>query len=143
MAFEGFWSRPYLCPAGYWTIGYGHLSSPDHPEITREEAEALLRADLREALGAALRLCPVLVLEPEERLVAVADFTFNLGAGRLRISTLRRYVNERNWDEAAYQIRRWVWAAGRRLPGLVRRREVEARLLLLKPWDEIRPLLEA
>lgn len=114
----------------------------DHPPITEVQALELLVEDLTGAARAALRLCPVLVLEPEQRLTAVADFTFNLGAGRLQVSTLRRYVNERNWDEAAYQIRRWVWAAGRKLPGLVRRREVEARLLLLRPWDEIRPLVD-
>lgn len=142
-AFEGFSPRPYLCPAGFWTIGYGHLiPSEDYLEITREQAEALLLQDLGKAVAAAVRLCPVLILEPEQRLAAIADFTFNLGPGRLQISTLRRYVNDRIWDEAAHQIRRWVWAAGRRLPGLVRRREVEAKLLLLRPWDEIRPFLE-
>lgn len=121
---------PYRCPAGFWTIGFGHLCTPDHPPVTREEAEALLIQDLQHALRATLRYCPVLATEPEERLAAIVDFTFNLGAGRLQMSTLRRRVNDRDWEEAARQLRRWVYAGGRKLPGLVARREAEAQLLL-------------
>jgi lysozyme len=74
-------AHPYVCPAGYWTIGYGRLCKPDHPPITEEEGEIFLRQDLRTALNATLRNCPVLATEPEERLAAIVDFTFNLGAG--------------------------------------------------------------
>ncbi len=83
-------AHPYVCPAGYWTIGYGHLCDPKHPPITEAEAEAYLARDLKVALAATLRYCPVLATEPEERLAAIVDFTFNLGAGRLQASTLRR-----------------------------------------------------
>jgi lysozyme len=76
-------AHPYVCPAGYWTIGYGHLCDPKHPPITKGEAEAYLAQDLKVALAATLRYCPVLATEPENRLAAIVDFTFNLGAGRL------------------------------------------------------------
>jgi lysozyme len=121
---------PYLCPAGYWTIGYGHLCDPKHPPITEADADAYLARDLTTALDATLRYCPVLATEPEERLAAVVDFTFNLGAGRLQSSTLRRRVNQKHWQDAAAELRRWVHGGGRILPGLVARREIEARWLV-------------
>ena len=121
---------PYICPAGYPTIGYGHLCDPKHPPITEVEAEAYLAQDLKVALAATLRYCPVLATEPEGRLAAIVDFTFNLGAGRLQTSTLRRRVNQRDWTTAAAELRRWVHGGGRVLPGLVARREAEARLLV-------------
>jgi len=88
---------PYICPAGYWTIGYGHLCDATHPPITEAEAEVYLTHDLQTSLAATLRYCPVLITEPEGRLAAIVDFTFNLGAGRLQNSTLRRCVNLRDW----------------------------------------------
>lgn len=120
---------PYICPAGYPTIGYGHLCDPKHPPITKGEAEAYLAQDLKVALAATLRYCPVLATEPENRLAAIVDFTFNLGAGRLQTSTLRRRINERDWEAAARELRRWVYGGGRPLPGLVARREAEAHLI--------------
>ena len=136
--FEGFhrvpkndpWrAYPYVCPAGYHTIGFGHLCQQDHPPMTEAEAEAYLAADLMAALVATLRYCPVLVTEPEGRLAAIVDFTFNLGAGRLQTSTLRRRLNQRDWTTAGLEVRRWVYGGGRVLQGLVARREVEATLL--------------
>ena len=94
-------AHPYVCPAGYWTIGYGHLCDPKHPPITEAEAEGFLAADLKTALNATLRYCPVLATELEGRLAAIVDFTFNLGAGRLQTSTLRRRVNQRDWAAAS------------------------------------------
>lgn len=123
-------AHPYICPAGYWTIGYGRLCKPDHPAINEEEGEIFLRQDLRTALAATLRYCPVLATEPEGRLAAIVDFTFNLGAGRLQTSTLRRRINQRDWIAAATELRRWVYGGGKVLPGLVTRREAEVGLLL-------------
>jgi lysozyme len=120
---------PYICPAGYWTIGYGHLCSPTHPPITVSEGEVYLASDLQTALAATLRYCPVLVNEPEGRLAAIVDFTFNLGAGRLQTSTLRRRVNQRDWAAAKRELSRWIYGGGRVLPGLVLRRDAEAVLL--------------
>ncbi|WP_186043209.1 lysozyme [Burkholderia gladioli] len=123
-------AHPYICPAGYWTIGYGHLCDPKHPAITEGEAEVNLARDLQTALAAILRYCPGLATEPEGRLAAIVDFTFNLGAGRLQTSTLRRRVNQRDWAAAATELRRWVYGGGKVLPGLVTRREAEVALLL-------------
>ena len=136
--FEGFHSvpkfdpgraHPYICPAGYWTIGWGHLCQADHPPVTEAEAGAYLAADLMTALVATLRYCPVLATEPQGRLAAIVDFTFNLGEGRLQTSTLRRRVNQCNWGSARQELRRWVYGGGRALPGLVARRESECLLL--------------
>ena len=121
---------PYVCPAGFWTIGYGHLCTQNHPPITEAEAEVYLARDLITALNATLRYCPVLATEPEDRLAAIVDFTFNLGAGRLQTSTLRRRINQRDWVSAAQELRRWVYGGGKVLPGLVTRRIVESNLLL-------------
>jgi lysozyme len=137
--FEGFhrvpkndsgWAYPYVCPAGFMTIGYGHLCQPDHAPITEAEAEAYLAADLMTALVATLRYCPALATEPEGRLAAIVDFTFNLGAGRLQTSTLRRRVNQRDWPGAGQELRRWVYSGGRVLAGLRARRQAEVDLLV-------------
>ncbi|VTY35185.1 Lysozyme RrrD [Xylophilus ampelinus] len=123
-------AHPYLCPAGFWTIGYGRLCDPKHPPITRAEAETYLARDLRTALAATLRCCPVLATEPQGRLAAIVDFAFNLGAGRLQTSTLRRRVNQRDWIGSATELRRWIYGGGKVLPGLVARRDAEAHLLV-------------
>lgn len=120
---------PYICPAGYWTIGYGHLCDPKHTLITEAEAEVYLARDLQTALAATLRYCPVLATEPEGRLAAIVDFTFNLGAGRLQTSTLRRRINQRDWRCAENELHRWVYSGSRVLQGLIVRREAEALLL--------------
>lgn len=118
-------AHPYVCPAGYWTIGYGRLCDPRHPPISETQAEAYLAQDLMTAMLATLRYCPVLSTESESRLAAIIDFTFNLGAGRLQTSTLRRRVNQRDWQGVAIELRRWVYGGGRVLPGLVLRRSAE------------------
>lgn len=125
-------AHPYICPAGYWTIGYGHICDPKHPPITEPEAEDYLARDLVTALKAALRYCPVLATEPVGRLAAIVDFTFNLGGGRLQTSTLRRRINQRDWASAAQELRRWVYGGGKVLTGLVSRREAETHLLGLR-----------
>ena len=120
---------PYICPAGFWTIGYGHLCDAKHLPITVEEGEAYLVDDMADALRATLLYCPVLATEPEGRLAAIVDFTFNLGGGRLKTSTLRRRINQRDWVGASQELRRWIYGGGKVLHGLVIRREAEAMLL--------------
>ena len=122
-------AHPYVCPAGFWTIGYGHLCDPTHPPISEDEGEAYLAGDMVTALDATLRYCPVLATEPEGRLAAIVDFTFNLGAGRLQTSTLRRRVNQRDWGASAQELSRWIYGGGKVLPGLVARRKIEAALM--------------
>lgn len=122
---------PYVCPAGYWTIGWGHLCQPDHPPVTEAEAEGYLARDLITALNATLRFCPVLATEPEGRLAAIVDFTFNLGAGRLQTSTLRRRINQRDWQLAGLELGRWIYGGGKALPGLTERRKQETQIFLV------------
>ena len=121
-------AHPYIYPAGYWTISFCHLCDPKHPLITAAQAEDYLPRDLITALNTTLRYCPVLATEPEVRLAAIVDFTFNLGAGRLQTSTLRRRINQRDWSASALELSRWVYGGGKILPGLVKRREAEVAL---------------
>ena len=134
--FEGFYSRPYICPAGVPTIGYGTVWYPDgtrvkmtDPPITKERANELLLHSLSGFLKETLALCPVLAKERPNRVAAILDFTYNLGPGRLRASTLRRKVNERDWGAAKVELGKWVYGGGKILPGLVRRRKAEADLI--------------
>lgn len=133
--FEGLYLRPYLCPAGVPTIGYGatfyedgtQVTLSDAP-ITRERAEALLLWMVRTVyLPAVVKLCPS--IDSPERAAAIIDFTFNLGAGRLRASTLRRRVNANDWGSAKVELMKWVLAGGRVLRGLVLRRQAEVDLI--------------
>ena len=87
--------------------------------------------DLQTALAATLRYCPVLATEPEGRFAAIVDFTFNLGAGQLQTSTLRRRINQRDWAAVATELRRWIYGGGKVLPGLVARRKAECALLVV------------
>lgn len=123
--FEGLSLKPYVCPAGYWTIGYGHLCPAKQRPISLAEAEEFLALDVEAALRSVIRLCPVLLTEPENKLATIVDFTFNLGAGRLAASTLLRRLRARDWDTVPVELRKWVFGGGRKLPGLVLRREAE------------------
>ena len=122
-------AHPYICPAGYWTVGFGHLCDPKHSPITEAEAEGYLAQDLMTALAATLRYCPMLTTEPEGRLAAIVDFTFNLGAGRLQTSTLRRRINQRDWEGSIRELGKWIHGGGKVLNGLVVRRHAEALML--------------
>lgn len=124
--FEGFSTKPYLCPADFWTIGYGHLCSKDHPPINQETAFKYLDEDLRDAYLQTIRVCPILLAINELWFGAIVDFVFNLGAGRLQQSTLRRKINAQEWDAVPGELSKWVYGGGRKLRGLVLRRQAEA-----------------
>ena len=132
--FEGCRLEAYLCPAGVWTIGWGHTG----PEVrqglrwAQERADAQLEADALAFVRTAASASPGLLARPFAH-AAVADFCFNLGAGRYRASTLRRRVNDGDWAGARTELGKWVWGGGRRLPGLVLRRQVESQLLGVEP----------
>lgn len=135
--FEGFYSAPYLCPAGVPTIGYGATHYLDgrrvtmkDPPISREAGERLLlRMIERTYLPAVLRLCPGAATEKPGRLAALIDFTFNLGAGQLQASTLRKRVVSGDWDAVPGELRKWTRGGGKVLRGLVLRREAEIAVL--------------
>ena len=134
--FEGLRLKPYICPAGYPTIGYGTVFKPDgtkvtmeHPPITKETAEAWLLHELRHNyLAGVLKASPGLLARPRA-LGAMADFAYNLGVARYRSSTLRRRVDAQDWEAAKEELMKWVCGGGKVLPGLVRRREAEAKFL--------------
>jgi len=129
--FEGLRLARYLDAVGKPTIGYGHLILP-HERFTRPltpaEAEALLRRDLR---GAELNLRKLLrVPVTQQQFDALMSFVFNLGAGRLRSSTLLRYLNAGACTRAADQFLVWNKAGGKPLAGLTKRRQAERALFM-------------
>lgn len=135
--FEGLYLEPYLCPAGVPTIGYGatyyrdgtRVTLADSP-ITRTMAEDLLLWHVKTVyLPAVLKLCPAIIHETPGRVAALIDWTFNLGSGNLRASTLRRRVNAAAWDLVPDELRKWNKAGGRVLRGLTIRREAEVALI--------------
>lgn len=129
--FEGFRPRLYKDAASLLTIGYGHLVAFDDVDyfangIDEAEALALLSHDLGRAERAVRRFITAPLTQGQ--FDALVSFTFNLGGGSLQRSTLRRVVNREEHDAVPAQMMRFVWAAGRKLPGLIRRRQAEARL---------------
>lgn len=129
--FEGFSPTIYLDAAGLPTIGYGHLLRPGEAEmfqngISEPAAQALLTKDVWSAEQAVLRLIKVPLTDGQ--FDALVSFTFNLGGGALQRSTLRRKVNREEHSDVPDQFLRWVWAGGRKLRGLMRRRKAEATL---------------
>lgn len=135
---------PYLCPAGYWTIGWGHvvldprgkqvrgsnnksLARSIYPAgITKAEAEVLLTDDVRRFSSGVEQLLKVAV--SDVKFCALVSFAFNVGVGALERSTLLRLVNEGAFAQVPAQFLRWTKAGGKELAGLKRRREAEAKL---------------
>lgn len=127
--FEGFSPVVYVCPGGWRTIGYGHALKPGEAiaePITEEQGRVLLSRDVQTAERAVLRLIGVPLSEGQ--FDALVSFTFNLGAGALQRSTLRQKVNREEHDAVPEEFLRWVYADGRVLKGLVRRRKAEAEM---------------
>jgi len=136
---------PYLCPASVATIGYGHAIVVDgrqlknvdglvraktlYPQgITIAEAEDLLRADMI-GFERGVAAC-VKVPLTDNQFASLVSFAFNLGVGALQKSTLLKLLNQGKYSLAANEFLKWNKAAGRILPGLVRRREAERALFL-------------
>ena len=133
--YEGYSSSPYLCPAQHWTIGYGAIwgmddtrVKEDHPDINEDQADYLLRRDVKKSEMAVLR--HIRVPLEDGQFNALCSFVFNLGSGALQSSTLRRKINRGDYIGAANEFPRWVYAGGRRLKGLVRRREHERSMFM-------------
>jgi GH24 family phage-related lysozyme (muramidase) len=134
--FEGYEAKAYLDPVNVPTIGYGHtrtVTGKDVQEgrkITKTKAEALLKQDCASAEAAVERL---IIIEPklnDNEFAALVSFTFNLGAGSLKSSTLRRKLNSGDRDSVPSELAKWVKAGGKTLRGLVRRRNAEAELFV-------------
>lgn len=140
--FEGFFSRPYLCPANVPTIGFGSTRwfdgariVMDSRTINREDATRLLQMELHHIESAIPRLIKAPLTQ--NQFDALASFTFNLGSGRLQSSTLRSKINRLNYQGAADEFPKWRKAGGRVLRGLVIRRARERRLFLTTGATEL------
>jgi lysozyme len=138
--YEGSKSTPYRCPAGLYTVGYGHvigngLQLPDewNRTLSLGEINELLRTDLARFERGVLRYCPVYLTQSQ--FDALVSFSFNLGLGVLQRSTLRQKINRGDAD-AAKVILKYNMAGGRILKGLIRRRQAEYRLFTA-PTDRI------
>jgi len=132
---EGVRLRPYRCPAGLLTVGVGHLigdgkTLPDawNRTFTMEEVNDILKEDLRRFERGVLRLCPNGLTQ--SRFDALVSFSFNVGLGNLQRSSVRMRHNRGDYAGAAEAFLMWTKAAGRVLPGLVKRRQDERSLYL-------------
>jgi lysozyme len=127
--FESLALKPYLCPAGRWTVGYGHTSDVVVGlKITPEYAEQLLREDLEFAERAVTEHATVLLSQAQ--FDALCSFVFNVGVGNFAASTLLKKLNVGDYYGASQQFERWNHAGGRELAGLTKRRQAEAALFL-------------
>ena len=131
--FEGCRLDAYLCPAGVWTIGYGHTKGVKEGEtIDQEAAEAFLIEDLEEFEGYITEMVEVPL--SQSQFDALVSWTFNLGPGNLERSTLLAKLNQGEYTDVPFEIKRWTRAGGVILPGLVKRRNAEAALFEGRDW---------
>jgi GH24 family phage-related lysozyme (muramidase) len=133
-AFEGFRAKSYQCSASVWTIGWGSTRLADGsrvtqntPEMSRDEAESLLRKQLVSYEQAVLRLVPCKLTQSQFE--SLVSFAYNLGSGSLRASTLRKKVIKGD-PTAPDEFPRWSYASGKFIRGLHRRRMAERNLFL-------------
>lgn len=137
-AFEGLYLKAYKCPAGVWTIGFGHTGFRhkdgtvyEGRRISAEDAENLLRLDLAKFAKAVSLLVKVPLNDDE--FAALVSFHFNTGA--LSRSTLLAMLNAGDRAGAADEFLRWNKVDGKPLAGLTRRRKSERNLFLsIRPF---------
>ena len=126
--FEGCKLTAYLCPAGVWTIGYGHTDKVKKGDkISQDKAEELLKQDLakyEEALNSY-----GFVLD-QNKFDALISFMFNIGISAFRTSTMFKYLRNNHYVAASEQFNKWVYVNHRPSKGLERRREAEKALFL-------------
>lgn len=133
--FEGFRSRAYKDAVGVWTIGYGTTrinGEPVRPGQICSEKEALewLRKDAEEYWEEAKKYINPDVKLSQNQVDALASFIYNVGVDNFKKSTLLKLLNKHDFLGAAEQFPRWVYAGGKVLQGLVRRRDAECRMFL-------------
>lgn len=128
--FEGCRLKAYRCPAGVLTIGYGHTGSDvsNGMEISQEKAENMLKMDLVVHCNNVAKLVKVPL--NQNQFDALVSFEYNVGYGALSTSTLLRLLNQGKYTEASKQFERWVYAGGKPLEGLKRRRKAEKELFI-------------
>lgn len=131
--YEGYKTTPYRCPAGLYTVGYGHvigngLQLPDEWNRTFSlgEIDELLRTDLARFERGVLHYCTVYLTQSQ--FDSLVSFSFNLGLGVLQRSTLRQKLNRGDYNGASKELLKYTRAGGKVLKGLVRRRQAEYNL---------------
>lgn len=127
---EGFSSTPYRDAKGVWTIGYGTTRGVNHTSgpVSQNEAEIMMREDLEGFHYDLVRLVNVPLSQNEYD--ALMSFIYNIGAKQFASSTLRRRLNEGDYQAAAEQFSRWIYSGGQQLRGLVIRRNEEMQRFL-------------
>jgi len=131
--FEGLRLKPYLCPGGYMTIGWGHrIRNENYEEITPEEAELLLVKDISGVIDALEgMLGDSFEKLTDNQKAALISFVYNIGENAFRKSTIRKKIlGGAPKEEIAEEFKKWVFAGGKKLKGLEKRREKEAELFL-------------
>ena len=125
--FEGCRLQAYPDPGtggAPWTIGYGHTRGVTQGmTCTQEQAENWLMEDLDKVGMQVTDLLKVPVTQRE--FDALCSFAYNAGIGNLAKSTMLKLINECRYSEAAKEFPKWDRAAGKELPGLLRRRKAE------------------
>lgn len=140
---EGFRAEPYFCPAGYPTIGYGHIIQPQEKELksaslTQEQAMALLEKDLSSRYTPQLNnLCAKIGVElTQNQYDACLSFLYNCGAANLERSNILGFTKAGKMSEASAKFGLYTKAKVNGLmqvlPGLVKRRKEEAELFTRK-----------
>ncbi len=133
-AFEGFRATAYRCPAGVWTIGYGHTSSAGEPavtsgmKVTRAEAAQILARDVAAFAEGVERLLTATL--SANQFSALVSFAYNVGLGNFRGSSVLKSVNSGDFAAVPRRLALWNRAGGRLLAGLVRRRAAESALFM-------------
>ena len=134
--FEGCELEAYQDSVGVWTIGYGHTKDvKEGDKINQDEAEHLLEEEMPEYEGYVNDMVEVSLEQCQ--FDALVSWVYNLGPTNLSSSTLLKVLNEGDYDEVPFQIKRWNKAGGKVLEGLTRRREAEALLFQDKEWYEV------
>lgn len=128
--FEGCRLTVYRCPAGVLTIGYGHTGADvkEGQTITQEQAEKFLRSDLVVHCNNVSGLVKVPL--NQNQFDALVSFEYNIGYGNFKSSTLLRLLNQGDYKGAAEQFKRWRYANGKVLSGLITRRQKEKDLFV-------------
>lgn len=129
-AAEGCRLNAYKCPAGIWTIGYGHTKNVKVGDTwTQEQADKALEQDIETYRKAVLIACPSLEHYPN-RLAACISLSYNIGTGAFASSSVARYIRRGEYRAAADAFGMWIYAGKQKLPGLVTRRQREKEVFL-------------
>ena len=134
--FEGCRLEAYYCSGGVLTIGYGHTGGVKETDtITQEEADKLLKGDILKFEQYVED--NVMVELDQSQFDALVAWTFNLGPGNLRESTMLKKLNNGDYESVPFEMRRWNKAGGKTLDGLIRRRQAESLLFESKEWHQV------